>query len=250
MTEEMPCKEMVFDEEKSLGVVFDVDGTLIKEPTRDDCHGIQIRPGAAEFIQWLASRGHCVSIWTKSSKFWANRVVKKVCPLVYGTHDCPGITCRKTFSFVWCDDMLRIQQMPSLQWYCRDIASSGDECKWCEAYSSTCHQCECMWNYECPCRFIKDLRKVWYSSDDETKGFAKDRTLLIEDTPQNCRYNYGNAIYVPTYKGCTEDEEKEPIFSRMQSFFEREIEPSENVRFVQKCNHGQRYHACYKQSWW
>lgn len=46
-----------------------------------------------------------------------------------------------------------------------------------------------------------------------------------KDTPQNCRYNYGNAIYVPTYKGYPEDDGKEgkkSIFSRMQSFFERD----------------------------
>ena len=35
-------------------------------------------------------------------------------------------------------------------------------------------------------RFIK-LRMKQYR-------FTKQRTVIVEDTPQNCRYNYGNAI--------------------------------------------------------
>jgi len=101
---------------------------------------------------------------------------------------------------------------------------------------------------------VKDLRKIWYSPEEATNGFVKERTLIIEDTPQNCRYNYGNAIYVPTYRGYPGEEEgtgdgERSIFSRLRRFFETELETCENVRFVKKCLHGEYYHACYQQSW-
>ena len=237
--------------EKRLGVVFDIDGTLVAEQSRDLYCGMKLRPGALEFMQWLTSRGHRLGLWTKASKFWSHRVVKKACPLVSGPHDCSGTDCRRTFDFVWSADKLKRQNEPSRRWQHRGSASStgDDECKWCEAYSSACHQCECMWNYECPCRYIKDLRKIWYSSDEETKDFVRERTLIVEDTPQNCRYNYGNAIYVPTYKGYLEEDGTGDLFTRIRAFFERELETCDDVRYVRKCDHGKHYHACYRQSW-
>mmetsp|Transcript_4050 Transcript_4050/g.6339 ORF Transcript_4050/g.6339 Transcript_4050/m.6339 type:complete len:228 (-) Transcript_4050:2124-2807(-) len=183
-----PC----FSEETKLGVVFDIDGTLIGLNKRDEYQGIKIRDDGIEFIQWLKSRGHHVSIWTKASKFWAHSVVKKICTLIHGVHGCTGYKCRKTFDSIWCDDMLRKVKTPNPQWC---FTGRDDECKWCEAYSSTCTECECIWDDdECPCRKVKDLRKIWYSSEEATKGFVEERTLIIEDTPQNCRYNYGNTF--------------------------------------------------------
>ena len=139
-----------------------------------------------------------------------------------------------------------------------------DDCKWCEVYASTCHQCDCAWDVGgCPCRYIKDLRKVYgyqnlerrtnhTSADedkDETRRFTRERTLIIEDTPQNCRYNYGNAIYVPTYRGGGRYLETDEVFERLRPYIEQELETCQDVRFVQKCHHGRRYHACYQQTW-
>lgn len=38
-----------------------------------------------------------------------------------------------------------------------------------------------------------------------SQGFRKENTLIIEDTQQNCRYNYGNAIYVHDYDDMIRD---------------------------------------------
>ena len=106
--------------------------------------------------------------------------------------------------------------------------------KWCEVYGRAGPQCECSWDTsQCPCRYIKDLRKVFgysttiHQTEDETYRFTKQRTVIVEDTPQNCRYNYGNAIYVPTYKGGISSDECQ--FAKMQSFFEDELECCEDL---------------------
>eukprot|EP00581_Thalassiosira_minuscula_P015418 CAMPEP_0183724460 /NCGR_PEP_ID=MMETSP0737-20130205/17944_1 /TAXON_ID=385413 /ORGANISM="Thalassiosira miniscula, Strain CCMP1093" /LENGTH=304 /DNA_ID=CAMNT_0025955057 /DNA_START=46 /DNA_END=960 /DNA_ORIENTATION=+ len=252
--QEHPHTKPLVPEERRLGVVFDIDGTLIAEIKRDFYSGIKIRPGAIEFITWLKKRGHAASIWTKASKPWAHRVVQEICPLVYGPHECSGLKCHKTFDFVWCFDKCKVEKDPSLYWQIRYAEANADidDCKWCEAYGSTCRQCECAWDLsQCPCRHVKDLRKVFgyagaSSTDKTSRMFTKERTIIVEDTPQNCRYNYGNAIYVPTYRGCVY---KEDVFAKMQSFFENELESCEDVRFYQKCDHGKHYHACYRQSW-
>jgi len=38
--------------------------------------------------------------------------------------------------------------------------------------------------------FRMQPREVW----------TKERTVLVENTPQQCVHNYGNAVYVPTYE--------------------------------------------------
>lgn len=249
----MTGEESRFPSTGRLGIVLDIDGTLIAEGKR--VHNVRIRPGAVDFLSWCKRRGHAVSLWTKAHPEWADRVASKICPLVTRSdgrqHKCSGIDCRATFDFIWCGDKLRRQREPSMKWQCKTasdpntILGSGLECRWCEIYSSRCNQCEFHWNYTCPCREVKDLRKIWHSSDEETRNFVKERTLIVENTPQNCIYNYGNAIYVPTYKGSLPEES---TFTRMRAFFEK-LETSKNVREVPKCHHGPHYHACFEQAW-
>lgn len=237
---------------QQLGIIFDIDGTLIAEGK--GVHGIRIRPGTVEFLQWCHQRGHALALWTKAHRGWADQVTIKICQAVHPHHTCNAAPCRQTFDFCWDRTKLRRQQSPSVIWNQRAHSQAGasNPCKWCEAYSNSCHQCECDWNYQCPCQEVKDLRRVWspYDSqgkDPETMRFVKDRTLLVENTPQNCIYNYGNAIYVPTYGG---DAREGNLWEQFQRFIVEELEPCESVRRVRKCSHGTAYHACYEQSWW
>ncbi|MCA9087243.1 MAG: HAD family hydrolase [Planctomycetaceae bacterium] len=43
--------------------------------------------------------------------------------------------------------------------------------------------------------YVKDLRKV------ERQGYDLQRILIVDDTPQKCERNYGNAVYVPEFFG-------------------------------------------------
>ena len=46
----------------------------------------------------------------------------------------------------------------------------------------------------------KRLRKVWQSAHRRALGFTREQTIIIEDTPSNCSRNYGNALYVHSFR--------------------------------------------------
>jgi hypothetical protein len=235
-----------------LTIIFDIDGTLIAQSRH--IRGIRIRPGAVEFIHWCRKPGHFVALWTKAPAFWANQVSKKFSTLIHPGHSCKGgHECRKTFDFCWDGSRVRRQRYPSKTYWGK--SSSVDEdtqqvdirgCLWCDAYSEECHECEC-WSDECPYQSIKDLRTVWFDGGKETQNFVKERTLIVEDAPQNCIFNYGNDVYVPTYGGSLKPYQM--MFEKLQVFVEETLEVCENVRQVPKCAHGKSYHACCEQSW-
>lgn len=222
-----------------LGFIFDIDGTLIAEGDR--VGGIRIRPGVISCLQKFRKRGHRLALWTAAHSAWAFRVKKKLCQTVYPDHDCTN-SCSKTFDFCWSGDKMRAQKM--------GMASNPDwlyGCRWCQFYSTRCQRCLCFqYTYGCPCRSVKDLRKVWNTDDPETNGFVKERTVIVENTPQQCIYNYGNAIYVRTYNGYHTDD----TFEAFCDFVIQELEPAPNVRSVRKCPHRPGPHACFEQSWW
>ena len=103
------------DQIAPLGIIFDIDGTLIRE-SRHLC-GIHPRPHAIELLAWCCQRGHKPALWTAGHWTWADRVAQNICPLVQDKiqqkqndddddnddqiikHNCPGRTCRKTFAF-------------------------------------------------------------------------------------------------------------------------------------------------------
>ncbi|QRN98024.1 HAD family hydrolase [Archangium violaceum] len=49
--------------------------------------------------------------------------------------------------------------------------------------------------------YVKKLHKL------KRKGYRLERVLIVDDTPQKCGHNYGNAIYVSEYKGAEHDDE-------------------------------------------
>ncbi|KAL6076564.1 Ubiquitin-like domain-containing CTD phosphatase 1 [Balamuthia mandrillaris] len=51
-----------------------------------------------------------------------------------------------------------------------------------------------------PIRFtVKSLKKVWQSTQRRSRGWQKDLTLILDDTPSTASHNYGNLIPVPTF---------------------------------------------------
>lgn len=227
-----------------LSLILDIDGTLIAEGRH--IHRIMLRPGVVEFLQQCKRRGYLLAIWTAASPAWAYGVATKLCKLVQNDkHEC-SLECKRTFEFVWTGERQRSRKVPAVYY-----SDADDHCRWCGPYKHDCRQCMCwQYAYACPCRHTKDLRKIWYAEDDSTKSFGtKHRTLIIENTPQKCIHNYGNAIYVPTFK-FPEDEKDKHIFTKLGAYLETELESVSSVRAVQKCLHGSHPHACYEQLWW
>lgn len=53
-----------------------------------------------------------------------------------------------------------------------------------------------------PVRIItKSLKKVW-----KKEGYTKHNTLIVDNTPDTYKYNYGNAIPIKTYLGGDDDD--------------------------------------------
>jgi hypothetical protein len=221
---------------KELGFVFDIDGTLIAES--DVPIGVIERPGIIDVMTFLVERQHRVAIWTAGNAQHANQIARHFCSKVYAKegHICQ-VGCRKTFDFVWWGEKLSRQRKEEFG------SSDVDDvygCRWCRPYKHHCNQCSCATGHMyCVCRWVKDLRKVWKDPSPETSRFVKERTLIVENTPQKCVLNYGNTILVPTFTG------------RMKEYH---TQLSKNFkRFIRECiavGHRQGPHPCYEQDWW
>lgn len=62
------------------------------------------------------------------------------------------------------------------------------------------------------CTLRRDLEEdSWYNTKPlhkvRRRGWGLDRVLIVEDTPENVKRNYGNAIYVRPFFGDAEDDE-------------------------------------------
>ena len=229
-----------------------------------------MRPHRVGFLVWCRQREHRLAIWTAGDWSWPDRVVRKLCPLVQqelaagktmddgrgaaaAEHVCPGRQCGATFDFTWAKDKMRhlkcltYNELTERKRKILD-GTGRNNCHWCEFYSDNCKICQCFGGpNDCPCRAVKDLRGIWWNREEETANFVKERTLVIENTPQHCRYNYGNAIYVPTFRGGVNDE----VFLALHNYIESHLEKDEtDVRCISKCEHARGPHACYRQLWW
>lgn len=77
----------------------------------------------------------------------------------------------------------------------------------------------CLNEYE----YEKKLEKV------KRKGYSLEKILIIDDTPQKTRANYGNAIYVSEFTGTPQDNELELL-----SQYLLKIKDTENIRKIEK----------------
>merc|ERR1712032_1423284 len=90
----------------------------------------------------------------------------------------------------------------------------------------------------------KRLSKVWHNQSLRAKGYTRHSTLIIENTPEICGSNYGNAIYINTYgdlcpleKGDKAIDESDDCLSALQLYFRDLIDLSRqgvSIRLVEK----------------
>ena len=57
------------------------------------------------------------------------------------------------------------------------------------------------------------------------------RTLIVDDTPEKVRQNYGNAIYIKPYVGAPDDRELASLADYLLT-----LKDAENVRGIEKRN--------------
>ena len=63
------------------------------------------------------------------------------------------------------------------------------------------------------------------------KGFRLEQIIIVDDTPEKSRNNYGNAIYINEFKGDKSDEELKYLFDYLLT-----LKNVENVRTIEKRN--------------
>lgn len=71
--------------------------------------------------------------------------------------------------------------------------------------------------------YLKPLSKV------RRAGWPLERVLIVDDTPQKCVKNYGNAIYPRPYEGDENDEEL-----KLLALYLEHIKDKPNVRTFEK----------------
>ena len=78
----------------------------------------------------------------------------------------------------------------------------------------------------------KPLRKVWRRRSMRKLGWSPKNTLILEDTPQNCVSNYGNALYIRTFD-VTDIGRSDSALLILQAFLDR-LRHVEDVRTIEK----------------
>lgn len=71
--------------------------------------------------------------------------------------------------------------------------------------------------------FEKRLEKV------KSLGYQLDKILIVDDTHEKSRTNYGNAIHIKAFEGEGEDNELTPLFQYLLS-----LKYAANVRSIEK----------------
>lgn len=78
--------------------------------------------------------------------------------------------------------------------------------------------------------YVKDFKKL------KRQGYDLNRVLIVDDTPQKCERNYGNAIYVKPFFGDRNDSELE----RLEKYL-RTLAACTNLRAIEKRNWRMQY---------
>ena len=88
---------------------------------------------------------------------------------------------------------------------------------------------------------IKELKKVWRKYPQ----FSKSSTIIVDDRPENCVRNFGNAVYIPAFDlkayGFSPIQNDDYLL-RLCFFISCALPPGTNVRYVEK--RGWQNHPC------
>lgn len=205
-----------------MNIIFDLDNTLIdaqysmggraafvmgrQGPAhicgKELCNlYIYKRPGVDDFLEWCFQNFDNVGMWTLSGSKWVDEVL---------THVLKGFP-RERWSFIWTGERATRLTLQSNRDVSADAAVLEGR------------------------KVVKDLKKVFRQQGLRSKGYRRNNTLIVEDTPSNCVRNYGNSIFVSPFdivKCSTPDRE----LSMLQMYLEKFILGKDNVREIYKGN--------------
>ncbi len=185
-----------------LTVVLDVDETLLHasdvELKREPdfmIYGyyVYLRPHLREFLDYCTSC-YQTAIWSSGGESYVNSVVEQA----YG---------RQKFTAIW--DRSRCTAEVSAE---ASMGSYG-------LYSNPC---------DTPMEYVKKLRKM-----ESSLGFDLDSTVIVDDTPQKYRHNYGNGIYADPWYGKGDDTFLLDL-KRYLSLLNAQVESGVSVRTIDK----------------
>lgn len=99
---------------------------------------------------------------------------------------------------------------------------SHDRCKTVNIYTGC---------YSSKTYHTKQLRKIWNTGKAKNAGITKYNLLMVDDTPQNYGYNYGNGIPIKPFD--VDDMEKDCELWKLCSYL-KDLSKVKNVRKIDK----------------
>ena len=190
---------------KRIAVVLDIDGTLIDS---DSFLTVSRRPHVDAFLDFCFAQCAAVAIWTNASSSWAQSVVDIL-------RDRDGRV--RPWAFVWSGS----KSTPV--WKSRGSLYDGG---WW--LGDGCH------DLHANAPGAKRLGKVFKGRQRAAQGFVPSRTIIIEDTPSNCRHNFGNAVYVPSYELGADGAEADGVLDVLLQYLQHLQHACDDVRSVEK----------------
>lgn len=197
-----------------MNVIFDLDGTLIdcqypagamaaiaaggpgpKHVCGESLGNLRVykRPGLDELLEFCFENFRNVGLWSHSGQEWIDEVLSNVIET----------STRYNWSFIYTGERAtRVTQQQEAHLPGRDITRP------------------------------KDLKKVYRRKGLRAEGFEKHNTIIVEDTPNNCLRNYGNAIYVSSYDVVRKSHDRELFL--LKRYLENTILGCKNVRSIEK----------------
>jgi TFIIF-interacting CTD phosphatase-like protein len=156
-------------------VVLDLDHTTIF--FNKEKGDITSRPNLAEFLKFLL-RNYDVGVWTAGDEDYAYLIVDEVFQLK-----------RDQFKFIWsredCQELIKIKK------------------KYVENRKGMVIKHKKI--------FVKPLAMIWKTNLAKTRGWNKNNTILIDDTPSSCSQNKENCIMIRGFNGEEDDRELKKI---------------------------------------
>lgn len=159
-----------------LRLVLDIDGTLLSEAAPDNCKDLRpyLRPHLDEFLDSIFSFCGGVGIWTAASREHLESFLEAVDP-----------EKSRPWAFAW-NGKLSFQQLGR------------------RLVDSSCCDFQGMYLQR---HRVKRLKKIWRNKRLRYRlGYSRHSTLIVDNTPEVCSDNYGNAIYISTYWSGSDDE--------------------------------------------